>query len=274
VALLEGMIGGAGRLAVKVSASGGEVAAYLQHSRLDGLVPAGVDFAVPGAPPDTEVVVPGIVALATTVESPDPTRLRLLVTGRQDAAVSVTVHGPEGPVEVPGIAELTLVAGEVTDLPLLGLPEGAYTATVSSDRPLVAAAMSTRFSADPSAPREIAWSASGLVPEQGFLAVFPRTTAFVAGGPGASEIRYQSVGPDGELGVEEVIALPGGTTQVIDTAGLAASGAIGIVFNTDAEAAGALAAVDLSEDGTAISVRVPTDASAMARSYPVEPAGP
>ncbi|MDR1295542.1 MAG: DUF5719 family protein, partial [Bifidobacteriaceae bacterium] len=210
VALLEGMIGGAGRLAVKVSASGGEIAAYLQHSRLDGLTPAGVDFAVPGAPPDTSAVVPGIVALPTTVESTDPTVVRLLVTGREDAVASIAIHGPDGQVEVPGTVDIPLVAGEVMDVPLLGLAEGTYTATVTSSRPIVAAAMSTRFGAAPGSPREIAWSASGAAPAQGFLAVFGQTVSLTVGGAGDASLRLQAVTPQGEFGPETQVVVPAG----------------------------------------------------------------
>jgi hypothetical protein len=272
--LLEGMLGGADRLAVKVSATGGEVAAYMQHSRLDGLTPAGVDFAVPGAPPAAETVVAGIVALPTTVDSTDPSVLRLLVTGRQDAIATVRVFGPDGEVEVPGTVDVPLAAGEVTDLPLVGLPEGSYTAAVSADRPMVASALSTRFGPDPAGPREIAWSASGAAPAQGFLAVFAETNAIVLGGPEAAELRVRPVGADGVVGEEVVHAVPAGTALAFDPGSFGVAGAAGFLFTADPKTSVAIAAVDLAAEGAAMTVRTPTDSSALARSFSVEPLSP
>jgi hypothetical protein len=280
VALLEGMVGGASRLVLKVSARGGEVAAYLQHSRLDGLIPAGVDFAVPGAGPAATVIVPGIASLATTLESPDPSALRLLITGREDGVATITVYGPDGPIQLPGTESVFLRAGEVTDLPLFGLPEGVYTATVESSRPIVAAALSTRFGDGPTDPRENAWASSGPIPTEGFLAVFPLTSAIAIGGPAGGDVLMEVVDPAGTITAEHTITVPPGTTRVLTPSDLGAEGSLGVLFTVEADSPGvaeaglALAAVDVSADGAAIAVRTPTDASALARALSVEPLTP
>ncbi len=197
VVLLEGLAAEQGRLVVQTSAVGGMVTAYLQDSRLDGLVPRGVDDVVAGSRPATRQVVPAIAVSAT--DDPEAALVRILAPGEQGGAVSVSLLGPQGHVPLPG-GSTDLRAGTVLDIPLSGLPAGDYTAIVNADVPVVVGAMVTRTGVDPTAPSDRAWvpAASG---GSGPLAL-----------PDGVEGRLVlAVAPDGEL--------RGRSTVVVETVG-------------------------------------------------------
>jgi hypothetical protein len=162
------------RIAVRVTAAGGQVSAYLQDSQLDGFTPRGTDLVTAGTGPATTQVVPGISLVATDVDAPDAGALRLLVPGDEDATVSVRLLGPDGDVPLPGAQDLDLPAGEVTDLSLGGLPAGGYTAVVESTEAVVAGAMIAREGEagelDEGPRLERAWAAAAT-PGSGLVAV-------------------------------------------------------------------------------------------------------
>ncbi|MET0433381.1 MAG: DUF5719 family protein [Cellulomonas sp.] len=167
------------RIAVRVTAAGGQVSAYLQDSLLDGFTPRGTDLVTAGTGPATTQVVPGISVVATEVDAADAGALRLLVPGDEDATASVRLLGPDGDVELPGAQDLDLPAGEVTDVSLGGLAAGSYTAVVESTEAAVAGAMIAREGKagelDEGPRLERAWAASAT-PGGGLVAV-PAGTA-------------------------------------------------------------------------------------------------
>lgn len=167
------------RIAVRVTAAGGQVSAYLQDSLLDGFTPRGTDLVTAGTGPATTQVVPGISVVATEVDAADAGALRLLVPGDEDATASVRLLGPDGDVELPGAQDLDLPAGEVTDVSLGGLAAGSYTAVVESTEAVVAGAMIAREGKagelDEGPRLERAWAASAT-PGRGLVAV-PAGTA-------------------------------------------------------------------------------------------------
>lgn len=187
VVLLEGIAAEQPHMALQILAQGGLVTAYLQDSRTDGLVPAGVDLVVPGAPPATTQVVPGIAvgapgdavagdAVASDEPVPEPSALlRVVAPGDADGTVEVVLLGAEGVVRLPGTERLEVAAGEVLDVPLGGLPAGDYTAVVTADVPVVAGAAVTRVGtpAEPGddPPVERAWSPSVAPGHSGPLAL-------------------------------------------------------------------------------------------------------
>jgi hypothetical protein len=119
---------------VQVNAQGGEVAAVLSDTWLDGVIPRGGDDVVPVAAPASEQVIAGvsIVGLAT---------LRVAVPGDNEAVVESRVLTPTGPRALPS-GGVTRVAGHSTkDIDLGSLPPGAYAVQVRADVPVVAAAM-------------------------------------------------------------------------------------------------------------------------------------
>jgi hypothetical protein len=138
------------RLVVHVSATGGLVSAYLQHSTLDGLVPLGVDYVVPGAAPAHDLALAGVASVGEAVDDPHAPQLRLLAPGDAAGTARVTVLGADGPVPLRGVEDVALTPGVVTDVSLGGLPEGSYAVAVHADVPVVAgASVDRRGAADP-----------------------------------------------------------------------------------------------------------------------------
>ena len=171
------------RIAVRVSAAGGQVSAYLQDSLLDGFTPRGTDLVTAGAGPATTQVVPGVSVVATEVDAPDAGALRLLAPGGEGATASVRLLGPDGDVALPGAEAVELAPGEVTDLSLGGLATGAYTAVVESTAPVVAGAVLAREGRagelDEGPRLERAWAASATT-GTGLVALPPGTAGTLA----------------------------------------------------------------------------------------------
>ncbi|MDR0626154.1 MAG: DUF5719 family protein, partial [Bifidobacteriaceae bacterium] len=221
--LLEGIVADAGRLAVHATASGGDLAVFLQHSRLEGLTPGGIELATPGALPATEVVVPGLNVTSSTFDSVRTSALRILSTGTEDANVSVELWGPDGPTSLPGLEEAVLHPEVVTDLSLGGLPGGHYTAVITSDQPVVAAALSLR-AGEVDQPEEFAWTASALPSEQGYVALPTADLSYqlVAAAATDAQLEVRTVSLEGDLGEPETVELSGQTTESFDPAALGA----------------------------------------------------
>ncbi|MHA3948148.1 DUF5719 family protein [Cellulomonas bogoriensis] len=173
VVLLEGLAAEQRRIVVGLVASGGLVTAYLQDSRLEGLIPRGVDLVTAGAMPAGRQVVPGLAVQESGADGEDVAVLRLLAP-HEDASVEIRLLGVEGEVELPGATSVDLEAGSVLDVPVGGLPAGDYTVVVEADAPVVAAGMVTRGgdqgldvgaeedgpTTGPAGPVERAWVAS------------------------------------------------------------------------------------------------------------------
>ncbi|MCL2786962.1 MAG: DUF5719 family protein [Micrococcales bacterium] len=295
VVRLEGLTGGEDRLAVRVSASGGELAVYLQHTRLEGLVSAGVDIAVPGAPPATEVALGGIVTQETTLDTTDPTVLRLLAPGDLETRVSVAIFGPEGELDLPATEDIVLPPAEVTDIPLLGIPTGTYSAIVTADHPVLVAAMSTTGGEGGAEPfevvetagedgvdevgevhgsaREITWSSGEEAQQNGFLPLFPATSHIAIGGAAGAKLRVWLIGTDGSEGEPVEFSIPAGRTTLLTPSQLRATeSTAGIRFSLDSTQPLGLAAV--LEDDPGIAVMTPTHAYTQSRSIPVLPLTP
>ena len=222
------------RLVVHLTAAGGNIAAHVQDSLLRGFTPAGTDLVVPGAAPATRQVVSGIVVVASTVDGADPAVLRLLVPGAVAAAAHITMLGAGGVVALPGADSIDLAPGDVTDVPLGGLPAGAYTAVVDAPVPLVAAAMITRpglpGQLDDTPTLERAWAASGY-PGAGSLVAVPRGTAAslvlaaVADGDdpsagGTVTATLRALGSNGGVLAERSVDVAAGSTTLLDVASL------------------------------------------------------
>ncbi|WP_246119451.1 DUF5719 family protein, partial [Cellulomonas massiliensis] len=126
-------------IVVHVEAEGGRVSASVQDSALDGFSPAGTDLVVPGAAPSRRQVVPGVRVSPTGVDDPHAASLRLLAPGGAATTATISLLGADGVQALPGAQEVSLEPGVVTDVPLGGLPGGAYTVVVDAGRPVAAA---------------------------------------------------------------------------------------------------------------------------------------
>ncbi|ADG75235.1 conserved hypothetical protein [Cellulomonas flavigena DSM 20109] len=220
-------------LVVHVTVTGGQVAAHVQDTAVRGFTPAGTDLVVPGTGPATRQVVTAVVAPASEVGAPDAPALRLLAPGEATTA-RVALLGPDGPVELPGAQEVVLAAGEVTDVPLGGLPAGPYTVVVDAGAPLVAGAVvsatGTPGELDDEPRVERAWSSATPVGEHGVVALPRRVRGaqVVVGavgqdvddqGEGVGTLRV--LGRSGEVLAEHRVRVDAGTTGAWAVADLA-----------------------------------------------------
>lgn len=253
VALVEAAAPEQRRTVVHLTATGGLVSAYLQHNTLDGLVPLGVDFVMPGAEPTTSLAVTGVLSTGAAVDDPHAPQLRLLAPGAEPASVRLAVYGKEGLVHLRGADTIRLDAGVVTDVSLGGLPAGSYAITVASDVPVVAGASEDRRGAtDPDLLREErqydrAWIAARATdgPDSGralgevALVAGTRSTITIgAVPPPGAETEPSTTTADDEAGFrgtlrsyddkgtllgERSVAVPLGTTYTLDAAKIATS---------------------------------------------------
>lgn len=215
------------RVAVRVTATGGAVTAYLQDSALDGFTPQGTDLVVPGAEPAKRQVVAGLSVVDAGVDSPLAGALRLMVTGKKATTAHIRLLGPDGEQDLPGAQDVDLAPGEVTDVPLGGLPAGAYTAVIDADRAIVASGVVARAGSatavDPTVSMERAWVASSVPGTSGVVAVPGGTrgtlVATAVGASGSATGTLRLVGTDGRVVAERPVTIPAGTTGawVVDT---------------------------------------------------------
>jgi hypothetical protein len=150
VVLLDAITGSEPSPVVQVSAQGGEVAAVLSDTWLDGVVPRGGDDAVPVAAPALEQVIAGVAIQGRAT-------LRVAVPGDSEAVVESRVLTSSGPKALPVGGVTRVAAHSTTDIDLSSLPPDAYAVQVRADVPVVAAAMVERRLAA-GAPSDLAWS--------------------------------------------------------------------------------------------------------------------
>ena len=175
VVVLGGIAAEQRRIGLHVVATGGRIGVHVQDSALDGFTPGGTDLVVPGSAPSTRQVVPGISVVASTVDDPNAPALRLLAPGHAATNATVTLLGPGGVFELPGVDTVALAAGEVTDVPLGGLPAGTYTAVVDAHEPVIASSVMSRPGSlgelDDTPSVERAWAAATLPGRAGVVAL-------------------------------------------------------------------------------------------------------
>ncbi|MFO7690946.1 MAG: DUF5719 family protein [Cryobacterium sp.] len=146
---------------VRVTSTGGQVAAALEQSSIRGIEPGGVELIGPSAGPALEQVIAGLrVAIAPGAEqSPDPDAIptvRVLSTSDEAATVRIGVVNAAA-TGTGSSTEVVLQPGIVTEVPFADLAVGSYSVFVESDEPVVAAG---RTSVVGSTSRDFAWSAS------------------------------------------------------------------------------------------------------------------
>jgi hypothetical protein len=275
--LLEGYIGDAARLAVKVTASGGDLAVFLQHSRLQGLIQGGVELATPGLGPATEALVPALSVTDSTFDSVRTSAIRMLNPGSVPAVVSVELWGPDGPTTLPGLEEAVLSPGVVTDLSLGGLPAGYYSAFIRSDQPIVAAGLSLRAGAE-GQPEEFAWTATAASSGEGYIA-WPGTdlaARVVVAAADATKLELTPVDQTGELGTAQTVDLAAQTSQALTVADLGAEANPAAVRFRWEGTPGVVALVVSASDpaGEMISAAVPTAVSVDATPVAIYPLRP
>ena len=242
VVLLDAIAGSEPSPVVHVSTQGGEVAAVLSDTWLDGVIPRGGDDAVPVAPPAREQVIAGVAI-------DGPATLRLAVPGDNEAVVESRVLTPTGPKALPADG-VTRVAGHSTkDIDLGSLPPDAYAVQVRADVPVIAAAMVERRPAAAGAPSDLAWSgASAPIRTLAGMALHgPVEEGLIerldlAATKSLASVLVTTVGADGQattkevaIGADSVVSLPVvGATSVWVTphAGLVRAAVVSLATDT------------------------------------------
>jgi hypothetical protein len=150
VVLLDAIAGSESSPVVQVNAQGGEVAAVVSDTWLDGVIPRGGDDVGPVAAPAREQVIAGVAIQGRAT-------LRVAVPGDDEAVVESRVLTPSGPKALPADRVTRVAAHSTRDIDLSELPPDAYAVQIHSDVPVVAAAMvDRRQEADTSS--DLAWS--------------------------------------------------------------------------------------------------------------------
>ncbi|GLB65608.1 DUF5719 family protein [Arthrobacter mangrovi] len=225
--VLAGLAAGQESLAVHVSSSGGAVAGTIQQSVLRGLTPGGVELLQPGNGPGLREVVTGIEVQDAKVarqirgqsgyEKAAPA-LEVVVPGSGDATLEVRLFGPKGQVELPGGGVLTAAGGSVLSIPLDSLPAGTYSADISSNVSINAAARVSRGTGTDK-PVDFGWAPSSGRLGSEHLAVLPPAgsskLSFTAP-DGDAQISLRPVDVKGNIGAERKISVPAGTTVTAD----------------------------------------------------------
>lgn len=229
---LEAVVPDVDRLAIAVSASGGQVSATLHTLQLDGLTPAGIDVVAPGDAPSTLALIPALAVTETSVEAADSSLVRVLNPGTEAATVDVELLGETGSLSlIPG--GLVVEAGTVSDVSLAGTPAGTYAIRVSSDLPVLAGASLVRVGTpapeDPDVPvLDRAWV--GAVPGalDAALAIpglgeqITSATLSIGNGDDAASASVTVTGLDatGSPVAEQHVSLDAGTSLALDLAEL------------------------------------------------------
>lgn len=249
---------------VHVQSRGGQIVASMQESIVRTLDPGGVDIVSGAAAPSTTAVVPGVIvrggealeaALADPAAGDLQSALRLFAPGGEAAQVSVSLASDDG---TGTTFDTRIEAGLVTDVPIDGLADGLYTATVTADVPVVAAARTSALSADGAV--DVSWAPSAPALGGDTLLSVPEGDGarLTLANPGGEAVTA-SVSIDGE--VREVEVAPGSNLAVRVASGES-------VLITDAD--GLRAGMSFSADGAVAAWPVvsPLPASSPVTVYP------
>ena len=207
---------------VHVQSRGGRIVATMQQSVVRTLDPGGVDVVSGGASPSREVVVPGIVvrdsaALEGALTEPSAADLqsvvRVYVPGDEAAQVSVTLSTADG---TGATFETRAEAGRVTDVPVDGLADGTWTATLVSQVPVVAGARTSTVS--PEGAVDLSWASAAPALRGDTLVQVPEGEgpALTMANPGTEAATAVVEIGDAE---QEVTVPPGSSVDVAVSAG-------------------------------------------------------
>jgi len=203
VVLLNAIAGSDPSPAVHVSARGGKVAAYLNDTWLDGVVPRGGDDVAPVAAPAREQVIAGVPIGGRAI-------LRVAVPGDSEAVVQSRVLTTSGPTPLAADGVTRVAGGSTRDIDLSSLPAGAYAVQVIADVPVLAAAMVERRRSALSSS-DLAWSmatapirslAGMALPVSGVKGLAARLDLAATRSP--ASVRVTTVAAGGQVSTTEV----------------------------------------------------------------------
>lgn len=225
--VLAGLVPDQELISVNLKSTGGAVSAVIQQSVLRGLTPGGVDYLAPIQAPATSLTIPGV-----RVQAPDvaakisqqngygdaTTAMAITVPGARDSVVEVKAYGPDGQVALPDGGVFTAAAGKVSLMPLKGLPEGAYSLSVTADE-AVSATVRLVNSTKPGDAVDMAYASSASRLGGAHLLSVPQdvTSSLVFTAPeAAATLRLVPIMDNGELGTAKDLELKAGRTLSVD----------------------------------------------------------
>ncbi|RNE59071.1 hypothetical protein EEJ31_11165 [Cryobacterium tepidiphilum] len=219
---------------VRVQSRGGQVAASLEESVVQGIETAGVELVGATNAPAAEQIIPGIVVPrpgATSGEGDAPPAevaapsARVLTLGDEPATVQVGLISEDGASTGTSL-QIQLQPGLATKVPLDGLAPGRYTMRLTADQPIVAAARTTTTD-------DFAWFTASAPQKGDFLVavadgVDPTLHLFNPGTADAKPVVTQDGAASAPLTVPAgqaavVPVAPGSLVSVTDGAGLVGS---------------------------------------------------
>ena len=158
---VDSLIPGEDIIVIGVKTISGRVSSYLFDERKKGLKSLGADFIAPIGSSSKKVTISAISGLTRKLVSQANSAshsMRLLVPGKIDANISVTINSNDGNFVPIGLAELNVKSQRVLNIPLTFAPTNqAFSIIIDSDQPLLASVLST-FTYGKSS--EIAWATS------------------------------------------------------------------------------------------------------------------
>jgi len=231
---LSGFATGLASPVVHVTSRGGQIAATLQVGIVRTLQPGGADTVSPAAAPARQATVPGIVvrnSAGVIGQSSQAgfddlkTVLRAYVPGAGNADLTIQVRTSSG---TGATFSVTAQGGQVTDIPLDGLGDGLYTASISSTRAVVAGVRSSTVTQ--SGDSDLAWTgaAPALTADTMFTVVPGARATLTLANPTDKAISARLVGAGGAT---TALAVPAGssTTEPVPAGSiLTIQGAVGL----------------------------------------------
>jgi hypothetical protein len=222
---------------VRVSSTGGSVAATLQTSVVRGLTPSGISIVTPLAEPAVRHVIAALPVINGQVALERSTAdggadglpaLRLLAPGETAAQVSVRFVSADGGVGL--VTEATLEPGVVLDLPVTNLADGDYGVIVDASEPVVVAGRTSTAgtSADGVETADLEWFVPSPALAAGsdvLIAVAPVDTAQLAflhvmAPAGAAEVTIDGVPVSIAAGGMVVVPSPADAGVRLTTSGV------------------------------------------------------
>jgi hypothetical protein len=156
---VDSLVPGEDVIVIGVKTQSGRVSSYLFDERKKGLRSLGADFIAPIGSSSKKVTISAISGLTgklVTQSNSVSHAMRVLVPGKIDANVSVTINSNDGNFIPVGLAELKVKSQRVLNIPLTFAPTNqAFSIIIDSDQPLLASVLST-FNYGKSS--EIAWA--------------------------------------------------------------------------------------------------------------------
>ena len=146
---------------IAVNTKSGRVSSYLFDERKKGLKSLGADFVAPVASPAKRLTIASISGLTSKLIDKNNSishNLHLLVPGKIDAEIEVTVNSKDGNFVPVGLSQLKVTNQRVLDIPLTFAPDNqSFSIIINSNQPILASVLTNlTFGKN----NEIAWASA------------------------------------------------------------------------------------------------------------------